>query len=73
MEYTMVIKLNDVDLHLLIFKDVYSILLHRKILCMKISVLDLKKPWKSIYQYVNSCYARILRLDIIFIFIFSHI
>lgn len=73
MEYTMVIKINDVDVHVLIFKDGYSILLHIKILCMKILVLDFKKTtWKIIYQYVNSCYAWILRLDIIFILIFLH-
>ena len=52
MEYTMIIKLNDVDLRLLIFKDVYSILLHRKILCMKISVLDLKK---TLEDYIPIC------------------
>lgn len=63
----MVIKINDVDLYLLIFKDVHSILLHRKIIHTMISALDSKKSCKIIYRYVNSCYAWMLRLDIIFI------
>lgn len=70
MEYTMVIKINDVDLYSLVLKDVHSILLHRKIICTMISALDSEKSCKIIHHYVNSCYACMLRLDGISIWIF---
>lgn len=65
----MVIKINVLGLYLLIFRDKDSILLYKKVHMYYDLIIKLRTILEDYISVVSSGYARMLRSDIVFIFL----